>query len=109
MQVRTSCVFRRPAAPPQSDCKMPLHRETRIVPYSAERMFDVVADVDRYPEFLPWCSKLVVRKREKDGEVEYVTAEMVVSYLALQESYVSRVRLDHPALMIEAGHVDGPF
>jgi coenzyme Q-binding protein COQ10 len=91
------------------DWKMPLHRETRIVPYTAEQMYGVVADVERYPEFLPWCSKVVVRKREKNADVEFVTAEMFVSYLALHESYVSRVRLDFPALTIEARHVEGPF
>ena len=88
---------------------MPLHRETRIVPYTAEQMYDVVADVERYPEFLPWCSKLNVRKRERDGEVEFVVAEMSVSYLTLHVSYVSRVRLDFPALTIEARHIEGPF
>src|SRR5579871_407211 len=91
------------------DRKMPLHRETRIVPYTAEQMYAVVADVEHYPEFLPWCSKLIVRKREKDGDIEFVTAEMFVSYLALHESYVSRVTLDFPSLMIEARHIEGPF
>jgi len=88
---------------------MPLHRETRIVPYTAEQMYAVVAAVDRYPEFLPWCSKLIIREREKEGDVEYVTAEMFVSYLALHERYTSRVRLDFSALIIEARHVEGPF
>ena len=91
------------------DRKMPLHRETRIVPYTAERMYAVVADVEHYPEFLPWCSKVIVRKREKDGDIEFVTAEMVVSYRAFHESYVSRVTLDFPALTIEARHIEGPF
>ena len=109
MQARISRVFNWPVARPQSDRQMPLHRETRIVPYTAEQMFAVVAAIDRYPEFLPWCSKLVIRKREKESDVEYVTAEMFVSYLAFQERYVSRVRLDFPALIIEARHVEGPF
>lgn len=109
MQVRTSRVLSWPGARRRSDRQMPLHRETRIVPYTAEQMYAVVAAIDRYPEFLPWCSKLIIRKREKDRDVEYVTAEMFVSYLALQERYVSRVRLDFPALMIEARHVEGPF
>jgi coenzyme Q-binding protein COQ10 len=88
---------------------MPLHRETRIVRYTAEQMYAVVAAMDRYPEFLPWCSKVVIRNRDKEDNVECVTAEMVVSYLALQESYVSRVRLDHAGLTIEARHIEGPF
>ena len=88
---------------------MPLHRETRIVPYTAEQMYAVVASIDRYPEFLPWCSEIRILGREKQGDVEFVTARMDVSYLAFRESYVSRVRLDYPALMIEATHVEGPF
>ena len=88
---------------------MPLHRETRIVPYTAEQMYAVVADITRYPEFLPWCSRLVIQKREKDGEAEFVTAEMFVSYLSFHQSYLSRVQLDHPALIIEARHTQGPF
>ncbi|HEX5282228.1 MAG TPA: type II toxin-antitoxin system RatA family toxin [Micropepsaceae bacterium] len=88
---------------------MPLHRETRIVPYTAEQMYAVVAEIDRYPEFLPWCSAIRITGQEKAGDVEFVTARMDVSYLAFRESYVSRVKLDHPALMIEATHIEGPF
>jgi coenzyme Q-binding protein COQ10 len=109
MQVRTSRVSGLPAAWVDFDRNMPLHRETRIVPYTAEQLYAVVAAIDRYPEFLPWCSKLVVRKREKRGGVEFVTAEMFVAYLGLHENYVSEVRLDYPALIIEARHVEGPF
>jgi coenzyme Q-binding protein COQ10 len=109
MQVRTSRVLGPPVGWLEFERQMPLHRETRIVPYTAEQMYAVVAAIDRYPEFLPWCSRIVVRKREREGDVEFVTAEMFVSYLALQDSYVSRVRLDFPALMIEASHVKGPF
>src|SRR5437660_12780611 len=109
MQVRTSRDSEQPATRPRFEPAMPLHRETRIVRYSAEQMYAVVADIDSYPKFLPWCSKLTVRKREKEGEVEYVTAEMSVAYLAFHESYVSHVKLDYPSLMIEARHVQGPF
>ena len=109
MQVRTSRVLKPPAGLWGVERPMPLHRETRIVRYTAEQMYAVVAAMDRYPEFLPWCSKLVIRKREKEADVEYLTAEMLVSYLALQENYVSRVRLDYPALTIETRHIEGPF
>src|SRR5438552_2535467 len=88
---------------------MPLHQETRILPYTAEQMYAVVADIERYPEFLPWCTKVVVRKREREGEVEFVTAEMAIAFQALHQRYVSRVRLDARALTIEARHVEGPF
>jgi len=88
---------------------VPLHKETRIVPYTADEMYAVVAEMERYPEFLPWCASLRVLKREKEDEAEIVTAEMVVAYQGLHECYVSRVRLDHAARIIEARHVEGPF
>ena len=88
---------------------MPLHRETRILPYTVEQMYGVVADIERYPEFLPWCERLEVLERKSEGKVEYVTAQMVIGYRGLHESYVSWVQLDAPALMIEARHVKGPF
>ena len=88
---------------------MPLHKETRLVPYSADEMYAVVAAMERYPEFLPWCASLKVLGRDREGVVEVVTAEMVVAYQGLRERYVSRVRLDPSARMIEARHVEGPF
>ena len=72
-------------------------------------MYAVVADVERYPEFLPWCAELHVLKREKENGVEIVTAEMAVAYRGFSERYVSRVRLDSRARTIEAVHVEGPF
>jgi len=88
---------------------MPFRRETRLLPYTAEQMYAVVADIEQYPEFLPWCSKLVILKREWKWRVELVTAEMFITYQAFSETYVSLVKLDAPALMIEASHVEGPF
>jgi len=88
---------------------MPLHQETRILPYTAEQMYAVVADIERYPEFLPWCSRLVVRSREQHGDVEIVTAEMFIAYGALRQRYVSGVRMNAGARTIEARHIEGPF
>jgi coenzyme Q-binding protein COQ10 len=88
---------------------MPLHQETRILPYTAEEMYAVVADIERYPEFLPWCAQVTIRKRETEGPVELVTAAMRIAFHAFHERYVSLVRLDRPALTIEARHVEGPF
>jgi coenzyme Q-binding protein COQ10 len=72
-------------------------------------MFAIVADVERYPEFLPWCSKLVVRSREKQGEIDILTAEMTVAYHGISERYTSRVRCDPKARTIDSTHVEGPF
>ena len=88
---------------------MPLHQESRILPYTAEQMYAVVADIERYPEFLPWCAKVVIRKRESEGNVESVIAEMRIAFHALHERYVSLVQLDRGALTIDARHVEGPF
>ena len=88
---------------------MPLHKETRIVPYTAEQMYSVVADMERYPDFLPWCSGLKVFKREREEGIDIALAEMSVNFQGLKERYVSRVRLDPRAGMIEAKHVEGPF
>lgn len=88
---------------------MPLHQETRVLPYTAEQMYAVVADVQHYPVFLPWCEKLVVKKREQEGGIETITAEMFIAYPPLRERYISRVRLDPQRRTIEARHVEGPF
>jgi coenzyme Q-binding protein COQ10 len=73
-------------------------------------MFDLVADVERYPEFLPLCEALQVRSREPDGDgVEVVTATMTAGYGLMRESFTSRVRLDRKACKILVSYVDGPF
>ncbi|MEA2823806.1 MAG: coenzyme Q-binding protein [Alphaproteobacteria bacterium] len=88
---------------------MPHHQETRILPYTAEEMYAVVADIERYPEFLPWCAQVTVRKREAERHVELITAAMRIAFHAFHERYVSLVRLDRRALTIDARHVEGPF
>jgi coenzyme Q-binding protein COQ10 len=88
---------------------VPLHKETRIVPYTAEQMYSVVADMERYPDFLPWCSTLKVLRRERKNGIDIALAEMAIEFQGLRERYVSRVRLDPRAGMIEAKHVEGPF
>jgi coenzyme Q-binding protein COQ10 len=73
-------------------------------------MFDLVADVDRYPEFLPLCESLRVMRRSQSGEgVETLVAAMTVGYKAIRESFTSRVTLDRPRLRILVEYVDGPF
>lgn len=81
------------------------HRESRIVPYPAELMYAVVADVEKYPEFLPWVVALRVLTRRDDG----LTAEMAVGYHGLRERYTSDVRLDATARTIDVLQIKGPF
>ena len=73
------------------------HHETRLVPYSAELMYAVVSDVEKYPQFLPWVVALRVLSRRENG----LTAEMAVGYGALRERYTSDVRLDPEARTID--------
>lgn len=79
-------------------------RETRRLPYSAQQMFDLVADVKRYGEFLPWVIATRVRS---DSETEMV-ADMVVGFKSLRESFTSRVAKDRPR-EIAVHYVDGPL
>ena len=83
---------------------MPKHSETRHLPYTAEQMFDLVADVRRYPEFLPWVSAMRVRQ---DGEGETV-ADMIVGFKGLRETFTSRVEKTRPE-RISVEYVDGPL
>ena len=72
-------------------------------------MFAVVADVERYPEFLPWCIGLVVKSRTREGEVDVLLAEMTIAYHGVHERYTSCVRLDPAHNTITAEHIQGPF
>ena len=88
---------------------MPHFSTVKPVGHSATNMYDLVADVERYPEFVPLCERLVVRdRREKDGR-EVLTADMSVGFKAVHETFTSRVLLDREALSIRASYIDGPF
>ena len=89
---------------------MPSFRSTRPVKHSAAEMFALVADVERYPEFVPLCEGLRIVRRSQSGEgVETIVAAMTVGYKAIRESFTSRVTLDDPRLRIQVEYVDGPF
>ena len=89
---------------------MPAFHNERRVRHSAREMFDLVADVERYPEFVPLCRALKVRRRTPtDPEVEVLVAEMEVGYRAIRERFTTRVTLDRPRLKILVEYVDGPF
>lgn len=88
---------------------MPTHRETRILPYSAREMFDLVADIGRYPEFLPWTAAARVRGREDRGDHEVVEADLVISFKVFRERFGSRVVLWPGKRQIDTEYIDGPF
>ena len=83
---------------------MPAHTEQQISPYSPEQLFALVADVEKYPQFLPWCRAARILSR---GENEF-TAELIISFAHISESYVSRVALT-PSSAIKVTMIKGPF
>ena len=89
---------------------MPKFSSKRRVNHSASEMFDLVADVERYPEFVPLCSALKVRQRiSKPDGTEVLVADMTVSFKLVKESFTSRVTLDHANLKILVEYLQGPF
>ncbi|WP_407493357.1 type II toxin-antitoxin system RatA family toxin [Pseudooceanicola sp. MF1-13] len=88
---------------------MPRHSETKHLPYTAQQMYDLVADVGKYPEFLPWCAAARVRSREDRGDHEVMEADLVISFKVFRERFGSRVVLWPEQKKIETEYVDGPF
>ena len=88
---------------------MPQFETHHTVPHTAEQMFDLIADVERYPEFLPLCEALTVRSRkDRDGKVLLI-ADMTVGYKAIRETFTTQVLLNKAENLIEVKYIDGPF
>ena len=79
------------------------------MPYSAQEMFDLIADVPAYPQFLPWCSGARVRSRRQEGAAEIVDADLVISFKVFRERFSSRVTLRPGTMQIDVEYLDGPF
>lgn len=88
---------------------MPPQSVTRTVSWPARAMFNLVADIESYPEFLPWCVGARIENRRPDGEKEILDAELVLSFKAFRESYRSRVILDPDNLSIDVSNLEGFF
>lgn len=85
---------------------MPTHAEQRTLPFSQEKLYDLVADVERYPEFLPWCVGARILKRDEENQVMY--ADLVIGFKLVREKFTSRVGL-HPHDRIDVTYERGPF
>jgi coenzyme Q-binding protein COQ10 len=72
-------------------------------------MFDLVADVEHYPEFVPLCQSLTVRERRKEGDKDIIVADMTVAYKLVRQTFTSRVALDRANLQILVQYLEGPF
>ena len=88
---------------------MPTHSETRRLPYTARQMYDLVADVQRYPEFLPWTAAARIRETRQEGDSVVMLADLVISFKVFRERFGSRVTLWPEAMKIETEYLDGPF
>lgn len=83
---------------------MPTHAEHRVVPFTAEQLFDLVADVGKYPQFLPWCVGAKVRSRTETEQV----ADLTIGFGPFRESFTSRVAMQRPDL-VRVRYENGPF
>ncbi|MGY6635262.1 MAG: type II toxin-antitoxin system RatA family toxin [Alkalilacustris sp.] len=88
---------------------MPVHEEHRKLPYGADEMFELVADVARYPEFLPWTAAARIRSRRPFPGGEVMEADLVISFRVFREKFGSRVTLWHADRRIQTEYIDGPF
>ena len=83
---------------------MPTHAEQRVLAYTPEQLFALVADIERYPEFLPWCLAARIKERRADR----IVADMIIGFRMFRERFTSRVALDAPR-RIDVTYAEGPF
>ena len=88
---------------------MPTHSETRQLPYTPDQMYALVADVPKYPEFLPWCAAARVRRVVPFENGEVMEADLVISFKVFRERFGSRVKLWPGVRKIDTEYLDGPF
>jgi coenzyme Q-binding protein COQ10 len=88
---------------------MPSHAETKVLPYTAQQMYDLVGDVANYPKFLPWTAGARIRSITDYGDHSIMLADLVISFKVFRESFGSRVTLWPEKMQIDTAYIDGPF
>lgn len=88
---------------------MPTHSETRHLPYTADQMYALVADVESYPKFLPWTAAARIRSTRNEGDQVVMLADLVISFKVFRERFGSRVTLSPRTRKIDTEYLDGPF
>ena len=88
---------------------MPSHAETKVLPYTAQQMYDLVGDVANYPKFLPWTAGARIRSITDHGDHSVMLADLVISFKVFRESFGSRVTLWPEKMQIDTSYIDGPF
>ena len=84
---------------------MPTHAERRVLPFSPDQLFDLVADIERYPDFLPWC----VGARIKSRHAQTISADLIIGFKLVRERFTSKVTLAPDKSRIDVAYSDGPF
>ncbi len=88
---------------------MPAHHETKFLPYTAQQMYDLVADVGSYPQFLPWTAAARINSTTDMGDHQEMLADLVISFKVFRERFGSRVLLWPELKQIDTSYLDGPF
>tara|TARA_R110002096_G_scaffold97354_4_gene217073 strand:- start:83253 stop:83705 length:453 start_codon:yes stop_codon:yes gene_type:complete len=88
---------------------MPTHAEKRMMPYSAQQMYDLVADVESYSDFLPWCAASRICKTTPQNDTVVMDADLVIAFKVFRERFGSRVTLKPAQTAIDVEYLDGPF
>lgn len=83
--------------------------DKRVMPYSAAQMYDLVADIESYPEFLPWTAATRIRNRHREGDAVIEIADMVVSFKVFREKFGTKVTMKAAERTIVSEYIDGPF
>jgi len=84
---------------------VPIHTEQRVLAYTPDQLYELVADVERYPEFLPWCKAARIRKRDP----AWLVADLVIGFKMVRERFTSHVALDDNHRRIDVVYAEGPF
>jgi coenzyme Q-binding protein COQ10 len=84
---------------------MPVHKEKRVLPYTPAQLYELVVDIERYPEFLPWCLGARIRTREED----LIVADLIIGFTMFRERFTSRVEPDPAGRRIDVAYAEGPF
>ena len=84
---------------------MATHAEKRVLHHSPEQLFDLVADVERYPDFLPWCIGARIRSRQEN----VLIADLIIGFKGIREKFTSEVTTDQATMRIDVAYRDGPF
>jgi len=108
MRISNPCVQRVKRNFPKADT-LPAHKESRLVAHPPQKLYELVSDIESYPQFLPWVTGVRVRSRGTAGDNEVIIADVLISYKMFRETFRSSVTLNPEHRTIDVAYVNGPF